>query len=442
MKIVQLTPGAGEDFYCENCLRESLLAQALRQCGHDAVIVPMYLPPILDDPSQRLDRPVFFGGINVYLQQKSALFRRTPRWLDRLFDASVLLRWAGRLSGMTRAKDLGETLLSMLRGEHGRQVKELRRLVAWLKEQEKPDVVVLASVMLSGLAREIRRELGVPVLCSMQDEDAFVDALPAPYSAEAWALLRQRSADVDAFVASSRYYARTMQRRLDLPADRVHVAHGGLDPAHYAPADQPPDTPTIGYLSVMSRDKGLDLLLDAFERIKADSDGELRSARLRIAGGTIGSQRSFVADIRRRVARSGFAADVEFLPNLSRPEKALFLRGLSVMSVPTRQPEAFGQFILEALACGVPVVQPRHGGFVEIVEATGGGVLHEPNDVDALTDALRLMLLDREAAGRMARLGRQAVAEKFSLRRMGEAMATVIETVVDAAPAGRAPSAG
>ena len=441
MKIVQLTPGAGEDFYCENCLREGLLAQALRRCGHDAVIVPMYLPPILDDPSQRLDRPVFFGGINVYLQQKSALFRRTPRWLDRVFDAPALLRWAGRLSGMTRAKDLGETLLSMLRGEHGRQVKELRRLVAWLKEHERPDVVVLASVMLSGLAGQIRRELGVPVVCSMQDEDAFLDALPEPYRTDAWALLRQRSADVDAFVGSSRYYAETMRRRLDLPADRVHTAYGGIDLAGYAPADEPPDVPTIGYLSIISRDKGLDLLLDAFERIKADGEGALRSARLRVAGGTIGSQRSFVAEIRRRVARSDFAADVEFLPNLLRPEKIEFLRGLSVMSVPSRQPEAFGLFILEALGCGVPVVQPRHGGFVEVVEATGGGVLHEPGDVDALAGALKRLLLDREAAGRMGRLGRQAVAEKFSLRRMGEGMAAVIETVV-AGAAGRAPSVG
>ncbi|MGB2824142.1 MAG: glycosyltransferase, partial [Phycisphaerae bacterium] len=212
MKLVHLSPGAGDNFYCENCLRDAAMVLAMRRIGHDASCVPLYLPLMVEDAlDAEARKEVFFGGVNVYLQQKSALFRRTPRWVDRIFDSRRLLRWAGRKAGMTRAADVGETLLSMLRGEHGRQVKELERLVAFLAERDRPDVISLSNALLVGLVRRIKEALGVPVVCSLQDEEGYVEALEEPHRSQVWRLLRERARDVDAFIAPSVFYRDAMR---------------------------------------------------------------------------------------------------------------------------------------------------------------------------------------------------------------------------------------
>ena len=162
MKFVHLSPGAGNSFYCDNCLRDTALVLAMRRIGHDAASVPLYLPMMTDaSVDTQLKGKIFFGGINVYLQQKSRFFRRTPRWLDRIFDAPCLLRWAGKKAGMTRGTDVAETMLSMLRGENGRQVKELDRLVAYLAEHDRPDVVSLSNALLVGLVRRMKQVLAL-----------------------------------------------------------------------------------------------------------------------------------------------------------------------------------------------------------------------------------------------------------------------------------------
>jgi hypothetical protein len=114
MRVVQVIPSVGDSFYCENCLRDVGLVSALRKQGHEVLMLPMYLPVDLDEDEPSVQTPIFFGGINVYLQQKSAFFRKTPRWIDRLFDSPALLRWVGRKSNMTRASDLGRMTISLM----------------------------------------------------------------------------------------------------------------------------------------------------------------------------------------------------------------------------------------------------------------------------------------------------------------------------------------
>jgi len=418
MRVAFLMPGAGGSFYCENCMRDAGLVRALHRLGHDPIMVPLYLPLQLDGPTPARPTPVFFGGINVYLQQKLALFRRTPRWLDRLFDAPRLLRWAARKAGMTNPRDLAETTLSMLRGEEGRQVKELGRLVAWLRDRERPDVVCLSNALLLGVARSIKRELAAPVVCCLQDEDIFLDGLPEGYREEAWATVRERARDADFFIAVSGYFAAVMRKRLDLPAERLRVVHNGIAPDGYGPAPCPPDPPAIGFLERACPEKGLDILADAFLRLRERE--EFAAARLRVAGGMGAADRPFVRSIRKRLARRGAGHSVEFLPNLDRPARQEFLRSLSVLSVPARHSEAFGMYVLEALASAVPVVLPRHGAFPELVETTGGGVLYEPNEPGALADALGALLADRGGAAHLARQGREAVLEAFTIEGMAE----------------------
>ena len=420
MRLVHLTAGTGS-FFCGTCLRDHALVKALRRLGHDALMVPLYLPLVLDDSGSREESPLFFGGINVYLQQKSAFFRHTPQWLDKLLDSPALLRQAGRKAGMTNPRELGEMTLSMIKGENGRQAKELDKLVAWLVEQ-KPDVVCLSNSLLIGVARRVREELRVPIICSLQGEDAFLDSLPEPYREHCWQLVRERAADVDRFVAPSRYYNALMQERLRLAPEKIIVIYNGIDLDGFEPATAPTDSPTVGFLARMCRDKGLDTLVEAFIKLAP----RVPHARLKIGGTQTDADRAFVNDLTGRLGQAGIANAVKFLPNLTHAEKQQFLRGLTVLSVPTRTGEAFGLFVIESLASGVPVAQPNNGAFPELIEFTGGGVLYAQGDASSLADALERLLLDPAHAAELGRCGREIVNSRFT----SDAMARSFEELL------------
>jgi glycosyltransferase involved in cell wall biosynthesis len=426
MRIVQIAPGTGDSFYCENCVRDAALVMAMRKLGHDVLMIPMYLPVAGDTKETVAGAPIFFGGINTYLQQKSALFRKTPRWLDRLFDSPKLLTWIGRKAGMTSARNLGQMTISMLRGEQGRQAKELHRLVNWLESQaNRPNVVCLSNILLAGLARPIKERLGVPVACQLQDEDGFLDGLTSPYAEQAWEILAERSGDVDAFIAVSKYFADVMCQRLGVSADRMHVVRAGISLDGSEPSSTTPATPTIGYLSRMCADRGLDTLVEAFIILKKNE--KLKNVKLRIAGGRTGNDEAFIDRIRKQLVSRGLIGDVDFLPDFDRDNKLAFFQTLSLLSVPEKKPIAYGLYVLEALAAGVPVVEPASGAFVELLEITGGGVLFEPNKAAALASAMEPMLLDPDYARRLGEQGRRAVFEKFNVEQTAREMVRIYE---------------
>jgi glycosyltransferase involved in cell wall biosynthesis len=419
MNIVHVTPSAGDSFYCENCLRDAALIKAMHKVGHDVLSVPLYLPLSTDVGDSVDTSPIFFGGINVYLQQKSFIFQKTPRWFDKLFDSPRLLRWTSRLAGMTSAKDLGQTTTSMLCGEQGRQIKELDRLVEWLSEQDKKtDVVCLSNIMLVGLAKRIKQRLGVPVFCLLQDEDGFLDSLPSPYSDQAWHILAERACDIDAFIAVSKYYADVMQQRLSITSERIYVVYMGISLKEYKLKKTEPEVPTIGYLSRMCPDKGLDTLVDAFIQVKKNE--KLKNARLRITGGKMTNDEKFLNRIRHQLDCCGLIDDVEFLSAFDSKTKSAFLQTLSVLSVPERQPVAYGLYVLEALAAGVPVVEPSSGVFPELLAMADGGVLFEPNNTTALASAIEKLLLEPDYAKKLGKQGRDAVLEKFNIEQTAE----------------------
>ena len=392
-------------------------------------MVPLYLPLTLDEEDQSAGTPIFFGGINVYLEQKSALFRDAPGWLRDLLDSPALLKWASGKAAKTRAADLGEITLSMLRGEEGNQRRELDELIAWLKTQPKPDIICLSNALLIGLVRHLKSELRVPVVCMFQGEDGFLDALPETHRAECWKTLAERAAEVDMFVATSRYFGDLMRERLGLPAERVSVVYNGIDVAGYGkPEAQSPKSsvqspeeiasqkPVLGYFARMCREKGLDRLVEAYLVLRKKN--RVEHLKLRIGGGCGPADEPFVNSLRKRLKESEVLDDVEFCPNLDHAGKLVFLKSLSVFSVPAIYGEAFGLYVIEALAAGVPVVQPRIGAFPELLEATGGGVLCEPGDPKALADAIEELLLNPQQAREMGKAGRRAVFEKFSAEAM------------------------
>jgi glycosyltransferase involved in cell wall biosynthesis len=433
MRIIQITPGTGS-FYCGTCLRDNALVAELRRQGHDALMVPLYLPLMLDEAPTTGDTPLFYGGVNVYLQQKSALFRNSPRWLDRLFDAPGVLSLAASRAGSTQAHELGDLTVSTLRGEDGNQIKELDRLADWLTET-RPEIVCLSNALLVGLARRIKEKTGAAVVCTLQGEDAFLDSLPESDSQAAWQALAERAADVDAFIAVSHYYGDVMRRRVGLSAERVHVVHNGIRLDGYGPAPAPPEPPVLGYLARLCRDKGLDTLVEAYLLLR--ERGRLPGLRLHVAGTMTAADEPFVEQLQTRLAAAGLTDETRFSPNLSREEKIGFLHGLSALSVPATYGESFGLYVIEALAAGIPVVQPRHAAFPELIEATGGGVLCEPDDPESLAAAVEALLQEPAAAWAMGARGREIVQERFNVTRMAEGMVRVFEQVVRARDAVR-----
>ena len=264
----------------------------------------------------------------------------------------------------------------------------------------------------------------------LQDEDGFLDGLASPYAEQAWDIVRRRARDFDGFVAVSEYFGRTMQERLGVDESLVHVVHMGIDLDAYEPAPSAPAVPTIGFLSRMCPDRGLETLVDAFIMLKKRDD--LKSARLRVSGGRSIADEPFIETLQGKLASAGVLEDAEFLGGFDLESKLEFLRTLSVMAVPEKAPVAYGLYVLEALAMGVPVVEPAVGCFPETIEMTGGGVLYEPNTVEKLADALAPLLLDSKAARRLGGEGREGLRETFSVVRTAEKMIGVCERIAGA----------
>ena len=455
MNIIQITPGAGT-MYCGNCFRDNALVVALRKLGHEVLMVPLYLPLTLDEEDQSAGTPIFFSGINVYLEQKSALFREAPDWFHRLLASRGLLKWAAGKTAKTRAEDLGDITLSMLRGEDGNQARELNELIGWLKPQSKPDVICLSNALLLGLAHRLKSELGAPIVCTLQGEDAFLDALPETHRARCWKTLAGRAADVDLFIAPSRYFGDLMRQRLGLPAERVRVVYNGINLdgysnerrgtdnestspvahhptpiTHPSPGAEPP-APVLGYFARMCKEKGLDTLVDTYIELRRRD--RVKSLKLRIGGSCGPADEPFVDALRARLNGARVLTDVQFCPNLDRPGKLEFLRSLSIFSVPALYGEAFGLYVIEALAAGVPVVQPRSGAFPELIEATGGGVLCNPGDPQALADSIEELLLNPARARSLRDTGRSAVFERFSAAAMATETLRHLEGVTRQVP--------
>lgn len=432
MKIILITPGTGS-YYCGVCMRDNALAKELIRQGHDALMLPLYLPLQLDEAPIPGDAPTFFGGLNVFLQERFSIFRHTPSWLDRIFDQPLLLkRLAGRKQDGHR-EIVGRMTCSMLEGEQGHQRKELRRLIDWLKTHEKPDAIWLSTMLLTGFARQLKEHIGVPVLASLQGEDEFLDGLPKPWNRRAWEIIIERSSDVDLFIAPSRFYATLMCGRMRLRPEQVRLIPNGISTEGYGEPGVSPNPPVIGYLARMREEKGLGFVVEAFLMLKKRPGFE--NVRLRVAGSMTVDDEAYVKKLQAAIAAEGWTKGVEFLPNISREEKIKFLKTLTLLTVPARYPEAFGLYVLEAWAAGVPVVQPRQAAFTELVEGTGAGRLFEDDRPDDLVSEWSQFLAVPEAAREAGLRGREAVLHgPYSIARMAESFLAATREVTGAVP--------
>ncbi|MHC4446147.1 MAG: glycosyltransferase family 4 protein, partial [Planctomycetota bacterium] len=305
---------------------------------------------------------------------------------------------------------------SMLQGQQGPQAKETIKLIRWLKKAQ-PHLVNLPNIMFVHLAGPIKQALGIPVLCTLTGEDIFIDKLPEPYRRQVLDMIRNRVPDVDGFVATSEYYAEYCCQRFAIPKDRLHVVRPGV---RIDCADQAPQLPaepfTIGYLARICEEKGLHLLSEAVSILLQNG----RRVRLVAAGYLGNADKPYLAKIRQQINSQGFNHAFEYIGEVDRAGKRAILDSVHVLSVPTVYREPKGLFVLEALAHGVPVVQPRHGAFPELIEATGGGLLVEPANPRALADGIAQLIDHPGLRHRLGCQGRQSVLESLTDKVMAE----------------------
>jgi len=424
MKIVHIVPGFGGTFYCGNCLRDSGVVASLKKAGHDAITLPMYLPLTMNGKAND-DIPVFYGAVNIYLKQYP-VFRHMPKWFEKMMNSSAVLRFAAKKSGSTRASGLEDLTESMLLGEKGHQSEELQQLVDFLKYHEKPDVVHISNALLLGLAKKVRDEVNVPVICSLQDEDVWVDAMHEDHRGKIWQLLAEKAKDVDAFIAVSDFFAGVMQKRMAIPDHKLHVLHVGVNPMAYTYSKPAADPQAIGFLSRMNDENGFEILIDAFIRLKENP--AFRNLKLKATGGMTGDDTRFINHQLQKLKQKDIIRDFEILPDFTPAALRDFFKSISVLSVPVLKGEAFGLYQLEALASGVPIVQPELGAFPEIIKVTGGGVTFNPNTSGALADTLAEVLSDTATLEKMSLSGRKAVEEHFDCSKLSEQMVKIYAT--------------
>jgi glycosyltransferase involved in cell wall biosynthesis len=415
MKILAFTAGAAQ-MYCGSCIRDNALAAELIRQGHDVILQPIYTPTLTDETNVSQGK-VLFGGISVYLEQHSALFRKTPWLVDRIWDSQWALKLASKRSIAVNPTMLGEMTISMLRGEDGNQRKEIEKLSAWLRHEPAPDLTTLPNSLLIGLAEPIRRATGRPVCCTLQGEDLYVTQLPEPYRTQSLELMRANIAHVDRFVAVSEYYADYMCGFLGIPSHKMEVVPLGVNLKDYDPGLRfRGNCFTVGYFARIAPEKGLHVLADAYLKLRRET--EFSGATLEVAGYLAPEFRDYLKGVEQKMRDAGFGHEFNYRGTLDRTHKIDYLRNLDVLSVPSTYGDAKGMFLLEAMANGVPVVQPRHGSFTEIVRNTGGGLLVEENNTAALADGILTLWKDRALAEELGRRGAQGVREHYSVARM------------------------
>jgi glycosyltransferase involved in cell wall biosynthesis len=420
MKILYFTAGAA-GMYCGSCIRDNALATELIRQGHEVTLLPLYTPTLTDEPNVSADK-VLFGGISVYLEQHSALFRHTPRWLDKLWDSRAALKAASKRSIAVDPKSLGELTISMLRGETGKQRKEIAKLLDWLKTQPRPDVVDMQNSMLIGLAKPIKEALGAPLCCTLQGEDLFLDGLQEPYREEALRQIHDNAKYVDAFLAVSDFYADFMAGYLRIPRSKIHVVPLGINLKDYAHGEKKPEASQevfrVGYFARIAPEKGLRLLAEAYRILRKRPD--FGPARLEAAGYLAPEHKPYLAEIENEMREAGLAEEFHYHGSLEREGKLRFLQNIDVLSVPTNYAEPKGLPVLEAMASRVPVVQPRWGSFPEIVERTRGGLLHAPKDAASLADEIYSLWKNPELRNDLAAQGAAGVRQHYTVARMAE----------------------
>jgi len=428
MKILSLTAGAAT-MYCGSCLRDNALAAELMRLGHDVTLLPFYTPTLTDETNVSRPQQVFFGGISVYLDQHLSWFRQSPRWLDQLVDSPAVISALTAGSMAVDPKQLGALTVSTLRGVDGHQRKEIDKLLDFLADEPRPDVINIPYTLLISLAAPLKRALQRPVVVTLQGEDLFLESLIEPYKTAALELVRSQVDDVDLFVSVSDYYARFMIDYLGIPESKMRVAPLGVNVEDLQATSRARHHPfTIGYFARVAPEKGLHNLADAYRILRRQKG--LPPSRLLAGGYLLPEHKPYFAAIAESLAAEGLADEFVYRGSVDRSKKLQFFRDIDVLSVPSPYHEPKGLYLLEAMACGVPVVQPDHGAFPEMIKRTGGGLLARSDAGPDIADALFELWKDPDRSARLGRQAAEGVRTHYTVRHMAEAVLRAYDDAV------------
>ena len=426
MNIIQIIPGSGGSFYCGNCLRDSKYFNALRAEGHHVTKIPMYLP-LFADEHDITDIPIFYGAISTYLKQLFPVFRKAPAWFDRMLNSKPMMKLAASMAGSTNAKGLEDMTISMLLGEEGAQKEELDHMVNWIAEHCKPDIIHISNALLLGLARRLKEKLEVPILCTLQDEDVWIDPMQPKFQKRIWELMHDRAKDVDKLVSVSDFFAGVMKERMNLSDDQLKTIHLGVDVEDYEFVSVREKPRNVGYISRMCHKDGFDIVVDAFIELKKKPGFE--DVKLIATGGSTGDDSKFNKEQKRKLKAAGLLDSFEIVPDFEGKAVNDFFKQVSLISVPVRIGEAFGMYLLESMASGVPVVQPALGAFPEIIEISGGGLIYMPNTPKKLGETWVELLSDPDKLEKLSLAGYEGTRKKFNIHNHTKEIITLYESL-------------
>lgn len=429
MKILIITTGSGDSFYCGNCLRDNTYARALLAQKHDVTLMPLYLPVQEVAPAGKKKPPIFFGAVSFFVSQQWFRNKGIPGWLERWLNGPFFLRLASKMAGSTRVKGLEEHTLSMIEGNNSAFRKEAEKLIDWI-ETDKPEVIHLSNTLIIGLAPLLKKRLNIPVVCSLQDEDTWIDLMEEPFRSRAWQGIVNQRRYLDGLVSPSTFYKEKMEARLPglSPIKVVHTGWTGKP--LFTPTPEislPPDfqkgakalnPPVIGFLSRMNQANGLDILAEAFVLLKKSN--RLPNLRLHVAGGSTHDDAGFMKHVHTLLAPYAQSVSIEE-GDFLQTDKREFLMHISVLSVPLRFEEAFGLYLCEGFATGTPALMPDSGSSREVIGKAGRVYL--PNTPEKLASELERLLSSEPDFKQMQTEALTAAVSRFG----AEAMARELE---------------
>ena len=436
MRILSLTAGAAS-MYCGSCLRDNALAAELIRQGHDVTLLPFYTPTLTDEENVSRKEQVFFGGISVYLEQHMPWFRGC-RLFDAIVDAPQVIKAFTKGSIAVDPKQLGAMTVSTLRGANGHQRKEIDKLIEFVKGDPPPDVINIPYTLLISLAAPLKRALGRPVVVTLQGEDLFLEGLPEPYRREALDLVRAQVADVDLFIAVSDYYARFMSEYLRIPESKMRVATLGVNTRDLSMTDRCPVPGTgirrfhlrSGFLRASRRRR---VCIIWPRRISCCArQGTAAVAAASPPGILPPEHKPYLARIAESLRAAGLGDEFVYRGAVDRAKKVRFFHDIDVLSVPSGYHEPKGLYLLEAMACGVPVVQPNHGAFPEIIARTGGGVLSDSESGADVADAIHELWKDPARAAALGRAGAEGVRRHYTVQHMAAGVLKSVTRMLNA----------
>jgi glycosyltransferase involved in cell wall biosynthesis len=415
-------------------MHDNALAKALIAQGHECLLLPIYTPIRTDEPSVGSEQ-VFFGGINVFLQQKMPLLGRLPRPMLKWLDAPWLIRAATRRAGSTNPALLGDLTISMLRGTEGRQAGEVRRLVRWLADDLKPDAIIMTNLLIGGCIPEIRQAMDTKILVWLQGDDIFLDHLLPRHREQAIALMRETAAQVDGCLVNSRFYAKKMGDLLEIPESKRHILPLAIPTG---PFDQPLVASTraqtsetakgpvrIGYFARLAPEKGFHFLVDAF--IELSRQIGPGNATLHYGGWLGENNREYFRLTQKRLTDAGLGRYHTHHGSPDLAEKVALMRQFDLFSVPTDYEEPKGLFVLESLASGVPVIQPSHGAFPELLASTGGGVLFEPRNAGLLAQGIQALVTNPAELQRLSVEGHGGIRARHTIEHQARGIESILQ---------------